>query len=145
MIRTIRTRAALTLAAAAVVAAVAAPVVPALAAPLAPAADDSYQLFKPDLDVTFVYQSAPGKDVYRVRNIGSVASGPIYLKGECYHHEKSGQFKWIPGIARVDPPLQSNQSRNVTVSCKGGGYLTTRLTATTQDDLDPSNNVATNE
>jgi hypothetical protein len=143
MIRTIRTRAALAIAAAAVAASVAAPIVPAFAAPPAPAVEHESQLFKPDIEVTYLYYAGNGRDVYKVRNLGSVASGPIFLKGECYHQEQSGQFKWIPGIARIDPPLQENQSRNVTVGCKGGGYLTTRLTAGTQNDLDPSNNVAT--
>ncbi len=142
MLRTVRTRVALAAATLAVVATSFVPAVSTFAAPLGPAVDRDQQLFKPDIEVTFSYYAGNGRDVYKVRNIGSVASGPIFLKGECYHHEQSGGFKWIPGIARIDPPLGENQSRNVTVSCKGGGYLTTRLTAGTQDDLDPSNNVA---
>ena len=133
----IRTRVALGIAAVALsLTSLMVPAAPASAAPL----------FKPDLKVTFAYQHPiTGNYVFTIKNIGSVASGPIAVKELCAYLGNDG-FKNLINGGHVLPGLGAGKQTQTSISCGISSWGTSafgaRLEAGTQDDLDTSNNQA---
>jgi hypothetical protein len=107
----------------------------------APAAPVHAVWFQPDIRVVATwYDDTPTTTsfAFRVDNIGAADSGPVSLKGVCRSHT------WGPTtvLSKTLSSLRSGQAMTVYVTCKGGmaNWVQGKLTATTADDLDTSNN-----
>jgi hypothetical protein len=151
MLRTVRTRIALTLA---VTAIAAMSVAPAYAAPASqpraprPAQAAPSVVFQPDLRVTGdgdpYYRDWEETIVHRfkVTNIGAATSGAIALKGTCrYTNPNDDLFNHVV-LAQIAGGLESGHSMSVNVVCDRTTDILQDaiLTAGTQDDEDTSNN-----
>ena len=134
MFRSLRTRLAVGVATGAVA------VASLASAPIAPA----YAVwFQPDIrvvDTAFDDTATTTTFTFKVDNYGVADSGPVTLKGVCRSHT------WGPTtvLSKTLSGLRSGQATTVYLTCKGGmaSWVQGKLTATTADDLDTSNNSA---
>src|SRR4051812_37806086 len=157
MFRQFRARFAFSLA---VLAVAALSVMPAYAAPAggpshpqAPPQEPQAVQFQPDIQVTVAgepyFREYNQTWVYRFRvtNIGAASSGAIAVKGVCHYTNPNDDVMNHTVMAKVIGGLLSDHSTQISVVCDRTPDITTGapLPAGTQNDLDPSNNVATSQ
>jgi len=86
-----------------------------------------------------------GAYVYKIKNIGSIASGPIAVKELCAYLSNDGPKRLFNG-AHVLPVLGAGKETTTSIECGIAPWdvaaFGSRLEAGTQDDIDTSNNSA---
>jgi hypothetical protein len=142
MLRLIRTRLALGLAAVAVAVTT---VMPAHAAEGHLSRPTTQQfLFQPDVRVGYYLMTETSTVTtwnWKIENIGVADSGPITVNATCHGTAISGT-KLV--VSKVIAGLKSGQHTYLSYKCAGGlkSWVETNITVSTQDDLDLSNNTA---
>jgi hypothetical protein len=110
----------------------------------APAAPAYAVWFQPDIRVVstgYEDTATTTSFAFKVDNYGVADSGPVTLKGVC------NGSNWGPTTVlskTLSGGLRSGQATIIYLTCKGGlqSWVGAKLTATTADDIDTSNNSA---